>query len=44
MDVGEAVVAALEAEGKSLVVEAQQMHDRGLQVVNVNLVFDDAEA
>ena len=44
MDVGEAEVAALEAEGQLLVVEAEQVQDRGVEVVDVDAVFDGAEA
>ena len=42
--IGQPVVAALEAERQSFVVEAQQVHDRGLQIVDVDFVLDDAEA
>ena len=38
LDVGQAVVAALEAVGEPLVVEAEQVEDRGLEVVDVDLV------
>ncbi len=44
MHVGEAEVAALEAEGELLVVEAEQVQDRGVEVVDVDAVFDGAEA
>ena len=44
MHVGQAVVAALEAVGQLRVVEAEQVQDRGLQVVDVDLVLGDAEA
>ena len=43
-DVGQAEVAALEAEGELQVVEAEQVQDRGLQVVDVDAVFDGVEA
>ena len=42
--VGEAEVAALEAVGELLVVEAEQVQDGGVQVVDVDLALDDAEA
>ena len=42
--VGQAEVAALEAVGQLGVVEAQQVQDRGVQVVDVDLVLDDVEA
>jgi hypothetical protein len=44
VDVGEAVVAALEAVGEAFVVEAEEVHDGGLEVVDVDLVFGDLEA
>jgi hypothetical protein len=44
MDVGEAVVAALEAVGEPGVVEAEQVQRGGVEVVNVNWVFDDVIA
>jgi hypothetical protein len=40
---GEAVIAALEAIRQPLVVETEQVHHRGLEVVNVNFVLGDAE-
>ena len=44
MNVGQAVVAALEAIAELRVVETELIQDRRLQVVNVNLVLRDAEA
>ena len=44
MHVGQAEVAALEAEGELRVVEAEQVQDRGVQVVNVDAVLDGVEA
>ena len=44
VDVGQAEVAALEAVGQLGVVEAQQVQDRGLQVVDVDAVLDGVEA
>ncbi len=41
MDVGEAVVAALEAEGQLGVVDAEQVHEGGLEVVDAHGVFGD---
>ena len=41
MDIREAEVAALETIGQLLVIEAEQVHDRRLQVVDVDFVFDD---
>jgi hypothetical protein len=43
VDVGQPEIAALEAVGQPLVVEAQQVQDGGLQVVDVDLVPSDAE-
>src|SRR5262249_52298961 len=40
-DVGEAEVAALEAVGQPRVVEAEQVQDRGMIVVDVHRVLDD---
>ena len=42
--VGQPEVAALEAEGQAGVVEAQQVQDRRLQVVDVDRVLDDVVA
>ena len=39
MHVGEAVVAALEAVGQLRVVEAEQVQDRRLQIVDVDSVL-----
>src|SRR5262245_26397398 len=44
VDVGEAEVAALETVGEALVVEAEKVENGGLQVVDVVLFVDDAEA
>ena len=44
MDVGQAVVAALELEGQPGVVDAQAVEDRGVQVVDVDRVLDDVVA
>ena len=42
--VGQAEVAALEAVGQLLVVQAEQVQDRRLQVVDVDAVLGDVEA
>ena len=42
--VGQAEVAALVAVGQPLVIEAEQVQDRRLQVVDVDRVLDDVEA
>ena len=44
MHVGEAEVAALEAVGELGVVEAEQVQDGGVEVVDVDLVLDGVEA
>ena len=40
VDIGQAEVAAGEAVRELLVVEPQQVQDRGVQVVDVDAVFD----
>ena len=40
MDIGQAEVTALDFIGQLLVVQAKQMQDGGVQVVNVNRVLD----
>lgn len=44
VDIGEAVVTALEAVGEFFVIEAQEMHPGGLEVVDVDGVLRDREA
>src|SRR5439155_6954311 len=44
VDVGEAEVAALEAVGEALVVEAEEVEDGSLEVVDVVLFLDGGEA
>ena len=44
MHIREPVVATLEAVGEPLVVEAEQVHDGGLQIVHVDFVLHDGEA
>jgi hypothetical protein len=44
VDIGEAVVAALEAIRQLPVIEAELVQDRRLQIVNVNLILDDVVA
>ena len=44
VDVGEAVVAAAVAEGEALVVEAELVEDRGVDVVDGQGVGDDGVA
>ena len=44
VDVGQAEVAAGVAVGEGLVVEAEEVEDRGVEVVDVDLVLDGLEA
>ena len=44
VDVGQAEVSAGVVEGELFVVQAQQVQNGGLQVVNVDGIFDDMEA
>jgi hypothetical protein len=44
MHVGEPELATLETEGEALVINAQQVHDGGLQIMNVDTVPGDIEA
>ena len=44
VDVGEAEVAALEAEGEFLVIEAEEVEDGGLEIVDVDFIFHNGEA
>lgn len=44
VDICKAEMPALELEGKLLVVDAQQVQDGGLKVMNVNLVVHGVEA
>ena len=43
-DVGQAVVAAGVAVGETLVVEAEEVQDRRVEVVDVDFVLDGSEA
>src|SRR5262245_52632958 len=43
VDIGEAVMAALEAVGEAFVIDPQAIKDGGLQIVNVNRVLGDVE-
>jgi len=42
-DTGEALIETLELEREALVFETQQMQDRGVQVADVDAIFDDVE-
>ena len=44
VDVRQAIIAALEAEDQLFVVEAQEVHHCGLEVVDVHLVLHDLKA
>ena len=39
VDIGKAKVPALEAIGQSLVIEAEQVHDGGLEIMDVYFIF-----
>ena len=41
VNVGQAEVAALEAVGQPCVIDAQEMQDRGVEVVDLDRVLDD---
>jgi hypothetical protein len=43
VNVGETKITTLEAEGELFVVEAEQVQDRRVQVVNMRAVFDRVE-
>ena len=43
VDVGESVVAALESIGKLFVIESKLVEQRGVKVMNMDLLFDDVE-
>ena len=44
VNVGEAEVAALESSGELFVIEAELVKDRGVEIVDVNFVFNRVEA
>ena len=44
MDVGEAEVPALEAVGELFVVEAKEMEEGRVEIVDMDFSIDDAEA
>jgi hypothetical protein len=44
VDVGQSKVASGVAEGELLVIESEQVEDRGMEVVDVDFVFDGLEA
>ena len=41
MDIGQAIVAALEFEGELLVIDPEEMKNAGVQVVNADWIFSD---
>ena len=43
VDVGQSIVASLEFERQFLVIDAEAMQHRRVQVVNVHRVFNDIE-
>ena len=42
--IGDSKIAALEAVGQLLVIEAEEMQDRRVQIMHVNGIFLDAPA
>ena len=40
MDIGQPIVAALEQERQPLVIEAEQVQERGVEIVDVDFVLD----
>ena len=42
--IGQAITSTLKLEGKTLVIDAQEVHDGGLVIVNMHGVFDDVVA
>ena len=43
MNIGEAELAALEAEGEAFVIDAHEVHDRRLEIVDVDFVLHGVE-
>ena len=43
VDVGQAVISALEAIREAFVIETKQVHHRSLEIVHMNFVLGDAE-
>ena len=41
MDIGQAIVAALEFEGELFVIDPEEMKNAGVQVVNADWIFSD---
>lgn len=44
MDVGETIVSALEAESETLMIDAKEMHEGGVQVMYMDGILDDVVA
>jgi hypothetical protein len=44
VDVGEAIVSTLESICETFMVKAEQVHDGGLEVMNMDFVFSDVKA
>ena len=44
MHIGQSEVSALELEGQSFVIDPEEMHPSGLQIVNVNAVLDGVQS
>ena len=44
MHIGKAKIPTLKTKGQSLVVQSQQMQDRGVKIMDMNLVLDNMKA
>src|SRR5438067_204899 len=44
MHIGQTIIASLEAERQSFVVDAKAMQNRGIEIVNVNRIANDVVA
>ena len=44
MDIGQAEVTALKLIGQALVIDAQKMQDCGIEIMNVDRIFNDVVA
>ena len=44
MHIGESEIPALETVGETLVIESEQVHEGGLEIVDVNFVFSDPKS
>lgn len=44
MDIGQSIISTLETVGQSRMVDSQQVHDRGVQVVHMDGIMSDIVA